>query len=70
MPICLCPRSRSTLHRRKESEVVEFPLIRDDVGIDAARRGDVVVTYELPDPRPRHPGEVQQRDAPVPQITR
>jgi hypothetical protein len=28
------------------------------------------VTYELPDPRPRHPGEVQQRDAPVPQITR
>ena len=38
--------------------------------VDAARGRDVVVADRLADPRPRHAGEMQDRDAPMPEVVR
>jgi hypothetical protein len=50
--------------------VVELALISNNMRVNAARRRDVIVADLLPDPRPRHPGQVQQRDAAVAKIVR
>jgi hypothetical protein len=54
----------------KKGGVVHFALVSDHMRICAGRRDQVVMADELADPRPRHPAQVEQRDAAVTQVVR
>jgi hypothetical protein len=55
---------------RQEGVVVELAFVGDDVRVRPRRHNEVVVADKFADPCPRHPAQVQQRDAAVPEVVR
>lgn len=55
---------------REEVAVVELALVDEHVRVRVRRGREVPLPDPLADPRPGHPAEVEQRDAPVPQVVR
>ena len=50
--------------------VVELLLVREDVRVRPRGRDEIRVSDEFSDPRPRHPAQMEERDATMPEIVR
>ena len=63
---------RSSQHGSGADElpVVELPLVHEHVRVRVRGDGEVALPDVLADPGPRHAAEVQQGNAPVPEIVR